>query len=172
MKGGAATLREKLLVCCGCGAWADGMVSRAPYASSEACLAAARDVWGGLGRAEWLEAFAAQPQIGDMDALRAKYSKTAFGKLSGHEQRGVEAASEATLVALSKGNKAYLERFGHIFIVCATGKTAAEMLALLDARMDNDPAAELLIAAGEQEKITEIRLRALLANEARPNGLL
>ena len=78
------------------------------------------------------------------------------------EQAGITGAGEATLEALAKGNRDYKERFGHVFLVCATGKTAEEMLALLEERIDNPPENELRIAAGEQAKVTQLRLKKLL----------
>ena len=115
---------------------------------------------GGSTDADWLEAFAAHPRIGDLDALRAKFAATAawaVRRAGGRRRR----ADEATLRALADGNRDYEARFGYIFIVCATGKTAGEMLALLRERLGNDPEAELAVAAAEQAKITRIRLRKL-----------
>ncbi|MFT4799054.1 MAG: 2-oxo-4-hydroxy-4-carboxy-5-ureidoimidazoline decarboxylase, partial [Candidatus Azotimanducaceae bacterium] len=113
------------------------------------------------GRAQWqrateeeiLEAFTAHPQIGDLDALRNKYAFTANA-----EQGQISGTDEETLVVLRDDNRAYLERFGFIFIVCATGKSAAAMLELLQARLPNDRATELTNGAHEQWLITELRL--------------
>ncbi len=96
-----------------------------------------------------------------MESLAKKYSNTKAW--AGGEQKGVEGADRAVLERLAKGNADYEEKFGHIFIVCATGKSAAEMLALLEARMPNDPKTEVMVAAEEQNKITRIRLKKLLA---------
>ena len=109
--------------------------------------------------ADWLEAFAAHPRIGDLDALRKKFASTA--NWCAGEQAGVAAADEAVLTALADGNRAYEARFGYIFIVCATGKSAAEMLAILTARLANDPEVELKVATAEQAKITRLRLEKL-----------
>ena len=95
-----------------------------------------------------------------MAKLREKFATTA--DWSGNEQASVKQASEEVLQRLADGNEAYYEKFGYIFIVCATGKSAGEMLALLEERLPNDPADEIKIAAGEQEKILEIRLNKLL----------
>ena len=103
--------------------------------------------------------FPAHPRIGDVEGLRRKY--TATRDLSEREQAGVSTANDAVLTALAEGNRRYEARFGFIFIVCATGRTADEMLALLQERLGNERAAELRIAAGEQAKITAIRLDAL-----------
>ncbi len=110
----------------------------------------------GACRADWLQAFASHPRIGDRDALRAKFAAT--GAWTAHEQSGVDGAPEDLLGELAEENCRYEARFGYIFIVCATGKTAGEMLALLKERLTNDAGLELKIAAGEQAKITRIRL--------------
>ena len=156
----AAQAREELLRCCGCVKWADAVAARRPFADKKALLAASDSAWAATSEKEWREAFAHHPRIGGKDALRAKFSATS-GWAQG-EQAGAAAASEAVLDALSKGNADYETKFGHIFIVCATGKSAAEMLDLLQSRLANDPAKEIRIAAGEQAKITNIRLEKLI----------
>lgn len=146
--------------CCGASRWVQGMLARRPFESETQVLVAADQVWAQMDRADILEAFDHHPRIGaNLDALREKFANTAGW--SAGEQASVAQASEATLTALRDGNVAYEARYGHIFIVCASGKSAAEMLALLRARMDNDPAEELRIAAGEQAKITRLRLEKL-----------
>jgi 2-oxo-4-hydroxy-4-carboxy-5-ureidoimidazoline decarboxylase len=146
--------------CCGAERWARAMAARRPFGDDAALLAAADEVWAAMDRADVLEAFTHHPRIGaDMDALRAKFRATA--DWSAAEQAGAAGASDEVLRALGDGNLRYEAKFGHIFIVCATGKTAAEMLALLEARMPNDPEVELRVAAGEQAKITKIRLEKL-----------
>ena len=153
--------REALTRCCGATRWVEGMLARRPFGSREALLAAADEVWAGAQREDVLEAFEHHPRIGaDLDALREKFASTK--SWSAGEQSAVSEADERTLQALRDGNVAYEKRFGHIFIVCATGKSASEMLALLQARIDNEPNAELAIAAAEQGKITRIRLEKLL----------
>jgi 2-oxo-4-hydroxy-4-carboxy-5-ureidoimidazoline decarboxylase len=149
-----------LMRCCGATRWADGMVARRPFADADALLAAADEVWAAMGEGDWREAFTHHPRIGDVSKLREKFASTATW--SSQEQKGVSGASEETIQALAQGNRAYEEKFGFIFLVCATGKSAEEMLALLRERMPNDAAAELRIAAGEQAKITRIRLEKLL----------
>ena len=131
-------------------------MQRRPFGSDEQLLAAARAEWSALTPEDWREAFRHHPRIGDRASLRARFPATAA--LSEGEQRGVAGASQATLDALTEGNRAYEEKFGYIFIVCASGKTADEMLGLLRARLGNDPATELPIAAGEQAAITTLRL--------------
>jgi 2-oxo-4-hydroxy-4-carboxy-5-ureidoimidazoline decarboxylase len=152
--------RGRFLGCCGSTRWANEMAKRRPFADGAALLHAAEEIWRGLTPADWLQAFAAHPKIGDFQMLRAKYSG-ADGPAS--EQAGVIGASEEVLEALAAGNAAYEARFGYIFIVCATGKSAAEVLALLLRRLKNDPDQELLIAGNEQQKITHLRLRKVCA---------
>jgi 2-oxo-4-hydroxy-4-carboxy-5-ureidoimidazoline decarboxylase len=151
--------RAAFLRCCGSTQWAERMAARRPFADEAELLAAAMGIWRGLPPADWLEAFAAHPRIGDRDALRRKFAATA--EWSASEQAGVTGASEATFQALAEANRLYEAKFGYIFIVCATGKTAGEILALLEQRLGNEPAEELRVAAGEQEKITHLRLRKL-----------
>ncbi len=154
-----AEARAAFLLCCGAMRWAERMTARRPFRQSDELLEAAEQIWNGLGREDWLEAFAAHPKIGDLDALRVKFGSTAAWAAT--EQGGVAAASESILLALAEGNRAYEAKFGYIFIVCATGKTAPEMLVLLQQRLNNVPEKELAIAAAEQAKITRIRLQKL-----------
>ena len=154
-----AALREALTRCCGAHGWVDLMVEARPYGSQRALAQAADDAWAQIGEADYLEAFSHHPRIGDLDGLRARFSSTRAW--AGDEQAGAAQAGEATLTRLRDLNDRYFERFGFIFIVCATGKSAAEMLALLEARLPNDRGDELVIAAAEQHKITHIRLEKL-----------
>jgi 2-oxo-4-hydroxy-4-carboxy-5-ureidoimidazoline decarboxylase len=152
--------RQLLARCCGASRWVDGMLARRPYASDDEVMAAADDVWAGVEEPDVLEAFGHHPEIGaSLDALREKFASTA--SWSAGEQSSVAAADEATVVRLRDGNVRYREKFGFIFIVCATGKSAQEMLALLEARLPNTREEELRIAAGEQGKITRLRLGKL-----------
>ena len=132
------------------------MMLRRPFGSQEALLAAARDEWFALTEDDWLEAFWHHPQIGDRAALEGRFPKT--HDLSEQEQAGVATAREDVLDALEHDNAVYHDRFGFIFIVCATGKSAEEMLQLLRDRLPNDRATELRNAAEEQAKITALRL--------------
>ena len=134
-------------------------MARRPFGSHEALTATARDEWFGLQRADWLEALGHHPKIGDRDSLRQRFVRTAH--LSEREQAGVDGASEDVLEALAAGNLEYEGRFGYIFIVCASGKPADEMLELLRRRLTNPPDVEILVAAEEQAKITELRLKKL-----------
>jgi 2-oxo-4-hydroxy-4-carboxy-5-ureidoimidazoline decarboxylase len=149
--------RELLTRCCGATRWVDAMLSARPFASTAALHAEADAAWARLEARDYLEAFSHHPEIGaDLDELRRRFTGTAA--LSRGEQAGAASASAATLLALREQNREYRERFGYSFIVCATGKTADEMLALLRGRLQNAPAEELTIAAAEQAKITHLRL--------------
>ena len=132
------------------------MLARRPFRSREAALSAAREEWFALDPADWREAFAHHPRIGDVEGLRKKFAATRA--LSAREQAGVSRASEEVLAALLEGNRAYEAKFGYIFIICASGKSAEEMLTLLRARLPNDPAEEIRVAAEEHAKICDLRL--------------
>lgn len=150
---------EQFKRCCTSTRWVEHMVASRPFASFEALLAEADRFWQTLSKEDYLEAFAGHPKIGDVDAVRKKYASSRAW--TEKEQAGVAVASDQVLEDLARGNTDYEQRFGYIFIVCATGKSADEMLALLRARLGNAPDAELKIAAGEQSKITRIRLEKL-----------
>jgi 2-oxo-4-hydroxy-4-carboxy-5-ureidoimidazoline decarboxylase len=154
-----AEARTAFLRCCGSSRWADLMTARRPFRDEADLLAAAVSLWRGLTQADWLEAFAAHPRIGDVESLRKKFAATAAW--STQEQADVTGAAEDVLQALAEGNRAYEARFGYIFIICATGKTAAEMLTQLHQRLSHSPEEELHYAATEQEKITHLRLHKL-----------
>ena len=151
--------RALLTTCCGAGRWVDRMLSRRPFGGLDALLMAARREWLDLPADDWREAFTHHPKIGDREALRRRFCATR--DLSSREQAGVDSASDEVLAALAEGNRAYEDRFGYIFIVCATGRSASEMLNLLRQRLANSPDQEIAIAAAEQAKITELRLLAL-----------
>lgn len=153
--------REELERCCGAKRWVASMLAARPFGSKEAVFAAADRADAGLTENDWLEAFTHHPKIGDVESLRKKFASTATW--ASGEQAGAASASEEVLQGLARGNQAYEERNGFIFIVCATGKRADEMLAILNARLANDRATELRNAAGEQAKITRLRLEKLLS---------
>ena len=146
--------------CCASQFWIARMVSCGEFSSDEDVIRQAEKCWQGLAEADFLEAFLAHPKIGDVDSLRAKYANTK--SLAKGEQSGVESAGQATLERLSAANDEYFDKFGFIFIVCATGKSADEMLAILESRLPNDRSKEIEIAAAEQMKIITIRLRKLI----------
>ncbi|MEM7194466.1 MAG: 2-oxo-4-hydroxy-4-carboxy-5-ureidoimidazoline decarboxylase [Pseudomonadota bacterium] len=145
--------------CCASHRWVAAMLAMRPYHSPASVLDAAEDCWHKLEETDWLEAFDAHPKIGDPDSLKQKYRDT--HSMAKGEQSGVDAASESVIEALADANQQYEGRFGFIFIVCATGKSAAEMLHLLNQRLNNARDQELQIAAAEQLKITLIRLEKL-----------
>ena len=136
------------------------MVSGRPYSSAEALRSAADQNWQGLDESDYLQAFDGHPKIGDVGSLKTKYANTK--ELAAGEQSSVNVASDDTIRALADGNSAYEDKFGFIFIVCATGKSAAQMTALLQARLPNERNQELINAAEEQRKIFQIRLEKLL----------
>jgi allantoicase len=146
---GAATA---LRACCGSRAWARTVAENRPFRSLDDLKEKSDRIWLGLGREDWLEAFAAHPRIGEKGS-----------RWSEAEQAGARGADAETLAALVEANRLYETRFDHIFIVCATGKNAAEMLALLRVRLDENPETELRVAAEEQRKITRLRLEKLLS---------
>lgn len=143
--------RRELSRCCGSGRWAEAMTGRRPFHAADDLHRAAEAVWWSLGGADWLEAFAHHPRIGERAAGWAK-----------EEQAGVGAASNATMTTLAALNEEYERRFGYVFLICATGKSADEMLGELQRRLGNDPDAELRTAAAEQSRITRLRLEKLL----------
>lgn len=151
---------DVLRACCGSAAWARRLAAQRPLASIAALLDAADAVWWSLGPADWLEALAHHPRIGervaaaDVDARSASWSSA--------EQRGLAGAAADVRAALAAGNREYERRFAHIYLVCAAGRDASDVLADLRARLQNDRATELRIAAAEQAKITRRRLRALV----------
>lgn len=136
---------------CASGEWTSRMMAARPFVSWEDLLEKAASIWSALPESEHLEAFAAHPRIGEKK-----------GGWSAQEQSGVRSADDATLRAIAEGNRAYEERFGFVYLVCATGKSAEEMLAMLSERLTHDRATELRIAAEEQRKITELRLEKMV----------
>jgi allantoicase len=144
----AHALTAELLRTCASKRWAEQLAARFPFVDAAALMAAGDRVWRGLDRSDWLEAFAAHPRIGERGG----------GAWSTGEQAGAASAADTTRAALVAGNQAYEARFGHIYLVCATGKSGDELLALLNARLGNDPEPELAVAVEEHRKITNLRL--------------
>jgi 2-oxo-4-hydroxy-4-carboxy-5-ureidoimidazoline decarboxylase len=151
----------ELIKCCGSTAWTRAMAGRRPFVSFDRLLKAASEVWWRLDQADWMEAFRAHPQIGERKG--AVQTSTQFHVWSAHEQSGMDRAGVAVASALEEGNREYLAKFGYIFIVCASGKSAAEMLTILQSRLPNPPEEEIRVAAAEQNKITCLRLEKLIA---------
>ena len=144
------------MACCGSRAWASAVAAGRPYASVGAVIQAADSVWAQVSPSDWLEAFTAHPRIGERGG-RSPAS-------SNREQEGVMGAREETLAVLAEGNRLYEERFGHVFLISAAGRSAQDVLAALRQRIENDPATELNVAAEEQSKITRLRLKSMLSS--------
>lgn len=143
---------RELCRCCGSTRWAAAVAARRPFTTAEELLQIADDVWWTLEGGDWLEAFARHPRIGGRAAGWAS-----------DEQSGVRGAKQETLSRLTALNQNYERKFGHVFLIFATGKSAAEIVAQLELRVSNDPVTELKIAAAEQAKITRLRLQKLLS---------
>ncbi len=154
--------RKALADCCGAKRWVTQMAEQMPYSSPAQLLEIAGKVWAGLSHEDWVEAFRHHPRIGEKQAEAKQSSKAR--QWSGREQSTARKASPETLAALAAANQEYLTKFGHIFLICATGKTSEEILKDLRQRLSNDPATELHVAATEQIKITRLRLEKLLTS--------
>ena len=146
--------------CCGSARWISGMVARRPFGSLERVLTTSDEVWSSLEPEDWREAFAHHPRIGERRSSAPQSERGA--SWAAGEQSAVGDAGDATRVALASANREYERRFGYIYIVCATGRTADDMLADLTGRLENEPTDELHVAAEEQRKITRLRLEKLL----------
>jgi OHCU decarboxylase len=153
----------EFLKCCGSEVWARKMTESRPFENLEQLTVRAGEIWWTLDRNDWLEAFRSHPKIGEKKATESVSQQSLAW--SGKEQSGVKDASQQVLSELALLNEQYDERFGFIFIVCATGKTSDEMLAILRSRLGNNAETEIRIAASEQERITEIRLAKLVSGQ-------
>jgi len=159
-----AVQAETLLMnCCASARWTATVASQRPFATLETLRKAADSIWWKLDRADWLEAFSHHPQIGDKPATGSESAR----QWAAGEQSGTRTASEDVKERLARANRAYLEKFGYIYIVCATGKSAEAMLAILNQRLQNNAPSEISIAAEQQRLIMRIRLDKLLAGEER-----
>jgi len=147
---------DKFRGCCGSEAWCQTMIQRRPFISVTELHRLGDDAMDGLGQQDWKQAFESHPQIGDLTSLRMKFSGNKAW--SAAEQSGIASANDQILTELVKGNADYLAKFGFIFIVCASGKSAAELLSALQLRLPLNPAVELDNAAAEQRKITHLRI--------------
>jgi 2-oxo-4-hydroxy-4-carboxy-5-ureidoimidazoline decarboxylase len=152
--------QSELLKCCGSKRWAEQMTAERGFEKVDDLVAKADRVWWSLEPGDWLEAFLSHPKIGEKKAAAATSEQSK--QWSAAEQAGIAEAANDTLVTLAELNQKYEAKFGYIFIVCASGKSSDEMLAILRSRLANEPDEELRIAAAEQAKITELRLRKLL----------
>ena len=165
--------RAALERCCAAQAWVSRVCAGRPYRNRAGLFAAAERAADKLKNTDWLEAFAHHPRIGDREGLRSRVpasnvdgGRAATAAWAGEEQKDAAAAPAATLDQLAEGNRAYEEKFGYIFIVCATGKLAGAILSLLQARLANDSDTELVNASREQRAITRLRLEKLLGRNA------
>jgi 2-oxo-4-hydroxy-4-carboxy-5-ureidoimidazoline decarboxylase len=148
------------LQCCTSEKWIEKMVASRPFTNRSSLRETADHIWGNLTEKDYLQAFEGHPKIGDVGSLKAKYANTKA--LASGEQSGANSATDEVIAELANSNSAYEEKYGFIFIVCATGKSATEMLALLQDRLNNDRQKELEIASEEQRKIFHLRLEKLL----------
>ena len=146
--------------CCGSENWVNKMISSRPFKSKNETIEISDHIWNSISKNDWLEAFEHHPKIGDINSLKEKYSSAR--KLAESEQAGVKDSSIDTLSELAEYNADYLKKFGYIFIVCATGKSADDMLLIIKERINNDPETEIKIAMKEQSKITKLRLEKIL----------
>jgi OHCU decarboxylase len=159
----SAQAAELLRACCGAARWVAGMVARRPFHTLDAVLDEADDLWWSLGPDDWLEAFAHHPRVGEGGAATPQDARGAAW--SAGEQAGAHDAGADVRAELAAANREYERRFGHIYIVCAMGKSAEEMLAIARTRLANDAEVEVRVAAEEQRKITRLRLEKLLTDE-------
>ncbi len=153
---------DVLRSCCGSSGWVKEMVRRRPFGSVADVLASADEAWDFASDEDWHEAFSHHPRIGDRQPAAAQSSRAA--DWSAGEQSAVTSATETVQLELAQVNRRYEDRFGHIYIVCATGKSPEEMLALARKRLSNDPEKEIRVAAEEQRKITQLRLTKLFGD--------
>ena len=151
---------QEILPCCGSVSWARGMVSKRPIEDEQSLVSGSDEVWNGLTARDWMEAFSKHPRIGEQKAPQSAGALSAAW--SAQEQSSIVTAEQEVHLALAEGNLAYERHFGRVFIVCATGKSATEMLEILRRRLENDDQTELCESAEEQRKITNIRLRKWL----------
>ena len=149
---------EPVLACCGSRVFAAAVVRARPFVDREALFAAADRIWWSLTESDWLEAFACHPKIGESPT----HAPCQFSAWSNQEQSRVHSAETATLDLIALKNREYEQRHGFIYIVCANGKSADELLAILDGRLANPTAAEIKEAAEQQRQITQLRLRKWL----------
>ncbi len=158
-KAGESEAMDAMLACCGSKRWAAAMVAMRPIASVVALSDAADRAWGTMQESDWLEAFACHPRIGERNpALGATHASAQSSAWSRQEQSSAVTVNESVLVELAEGNQLYEQRFGFTYIVCATGKNADEMLAILKRRLASNRDAELREAAEQQRQIMQIRL--------------
>jgi len=152
---GESEAREAMLACCGARRWAGAMVALRPFVSEDELRAAADRVWATMEEPDWLEAFACHPRIGERTGGQASTQSERWSRM---EQANAETATELILAEIAAGNGRYEEKFGFTYIVCATGRSAGEMLTILNRRLLSDRESELREAAEQQRMILQIRL--------------
>jgi OHCU decarboxylase len=152
---------ETMIACCGARRWAEAMVALRPLNGIVELSTEADRVWSTMEEADWMEAFACHPRIGERKAAHASAKSMAWSR---QEQASAAEATERVVEDLAEGNRLYEERFGFTYIVCAMGKSAAEMLAILNRRLANNRSTELREAAEQQRQIMQIRLGKWLAS--------
>ncbi len=151
----------EILPCCGSKVWAHRTAAGRPFANEASLLAASEDVWRSLGEADWIEAFRSHPRIGETRAEQPPHDRSAAW--SAQEQREAAAGGDVVKIALAEANREYERRFNRIFIVCANGKTATEILEILRRRLQNDVETELREAVEQQWQIMQLRIRRWLS---------
>ena len=151
---------REILPCCSSTAWAHRMAARRPLADEEALLAASDETWRNLDEPAWTEAFRSHPRIGETRAEQPSHARSAVW--SAQEQQKAALTGDDIKIALAEGNREYEQRFKRIFIVCASGKTAPEILEILRHRLQNDPEVELHEAAEQQRQIMQLRIKRWL----------
>lgn len=156
-----AQAEAAMLDCCGSTRWAKQMAAQRPFVALNNLYQAADSIWQNLGREDWLEAFSKHPQIGE----KPETGSESHRQWSEGEQMGARFATDDVKIRVAHGNRSYYDKFGYQFMVCATGKSAEEMLALLEQRLQNEPVSELLIAMEQQRQISRLRLQKLFAGE-------
>lgn len=156
---GEALAMDAMLACCGAKRWAQSMAALRPFENVETLSLTADEVWSTMEEADWMEAFSSHPRIGERKPASQSGRSAAWSE---QEQSGASSAAGNVLARLAAGNVTYEQRFGFTYIVCATGKSADEMLGILERRLVNDQATELREAAEQQRQITQIRLRKWL----------
>jgi len=166
------SVKAELLKCCGSNAWVKRMTEKHPFKSEDELFNLAERTWHERSEEDWLEAFSHHPKLGDLESInqpRQESGSASGGKFAntsewaGEEQSGAKSATPEIIEELAVANKAYEKKFGFIYILCATGKTAKVMLSILRIRLNNDRETELKMAMVEQNKITKLRLEKLLS---------
>jgi 2-oxo-4-hydroxy-4-carboxy-5-ureidoimidazoline decarboxylase len=159
---GAAAL--EILPCCGSREWANRLAALRPFATADDLFAASDSIWSGLSQGDWGEAFESHPRIGERHAATATAASLEWS--AGEQAKAISSAEGFDPAeALRDANRRYEEKFGRTFIVCATGRSADEILCILNGRMENNSAAEWLEAGEQQRQITQLRLRRWLGED-------